>query len=180
MNEKLKKSTAIKLTYNFSGSRIRELLTNLKSSASADEFSSAIDEIIAFGSMFDTSNVSRLDLHAVSPVLANLEPLGLNTSSPVHVPGLPAHVTLAGVHPIITCLHTKAKPKRLSLRGSNGRLYDFLVKGNENLNIDSGVMQLLKIAQELISLPTRTYSIAPFGKLSQGSSIDATKKTSLV
>lgn len=80
------------------------------------------------------------------------------------LPGQPTHIKICGLHSSVHALPTKTKPKRIRILASNGKYYDYLVKGTENLNIDCGVMLFFKVAQSFFKLPTRTYSVTPLGK----------------
>jgi PI-3-kinase-related kinase SMG-1 len=118
------------------------------------------DELVKFVGTLDSSISSKLLTVNLSP---NLSKYNFSTSR-VSLPGFLRGVTVEGVQPIVTCLPTKSKPKKITFRGSDGKLHEYLIKGNENLNIDAGIMQLLKIAQEFTGAPTRSYSVTPIGK----------------
>lgn len=48
--------------------------------------------------------------------------------------------------------------------GSDGRHYDYLVKGLENLNVDAGMMQFLEVTGAgFLPHPTRPYAVTPLG-----------------
>jgi hypothetical protein len=59
--------------------------------------------------------------------------------------GRGAAVQMVGIggHGIITVLKTKTRPKKLSLLGSDGREYTYLLKGRDDLRLDERLMQLL-------------------------------------
>lgn len=80
------------------------------------------------------------------------------------LPGQPLNLKISNIHPMVHALPTKTKPKRIRILATNGKFYDYLVKGTENLNIDCGVMQFLKVAQSFFNRTTRTYSVTPLGK----------------
>ncbi len=42
----------------------------------------------------------------------------------------------------VECMLTKTKPKKITMVGSNGRLYTFLLKGREDLHLDERMMQV--------------------------------------
>lgn len=70
---------------------------------------------------------------------------------------------------ILTILPTKTKPKRLSVRASDGRKYTYLFKGLEDLHLDERIMQFLKIANIMMlkrgkgDYSARHYSVVPLG-----------------
>jgi PI-3-kinase-related kinase SMG-1 len=66
--------------------------------------------------------VTQLALADVAPVLAAFK------GTLVPMPGAGEGVTIAGIAPAVQVLHTKTRPKRLSLLGSDGKRYDFLLK----------------------------------------------------
>ena len=103
----------------------------------------------------------QISLASVSPVLENFN--FSEEGNEIHLPGLPSDIYLVSVDPNITALATKTKPKRIKFLASNGKRYEYLVKGNENLNVDAGVMQFLQMAQNYLECPTRTYSVTPLG-----------------
>lgn len=78
---------------------------------------------------------------------------------------MPGGVHIIGLHPTVTALPTKTKPKKVRFLASDGKSYDYLVKGNENLNVDAGMMQLFTLAQAWIGQPVWTYAVTPLGKL---------------
>ncbi|KAJ3126559.1 Serine/threonine-protein kinase smg1 [Nowakowskiella sp. JEL0407] len=113
---------------------------------------------------------SRLvSLADVSPYLATLR----NTSLPI--PGLLHNqeiITIDIIGSTIRVLPTKTKPKKVDLHGSDGKIYSFLFKGQEDLHLDERVMQFLTTANELFNcddesvtrnLNANAYSVIPFG-----------------
>ena len=62
-------------------------------------------------------------------------------------------VRVESIDPEITIITTsKQKPKTLTLFGSNGQSYKFLLKGKEDLRLDERIMQLFDLMNNLISL----------------------------
>jgi len=112
---------------------------------------------------------SSLDLAQVSPVLHAL------TSSTVLMPGVSScngSITIHGVDQHVTVLQSKTKPKKLSLIGSDGQRYVYLLKGREDLHLDERIMQLLDTVNQLLSasrssnerqLRARHYAVLPLG-----------------
>ncbi|GAB4817948.1 hypothetical protein N2152v2_004994 [Parachlorella kessleri] len=83
----------------------------------------------------------QLELAQVVPELATLR----NTAIPM--PGeASSGVTIQAILPAVHVLHTKTRPKRLTLLGSNGNQYEFLLKGKEDLRTDERLCQFLRAA----------------------------------
>ena len=123
------------------------------------------DQLLKFVATLDSSISAKLLLVNLSPNLSKFD--FTNSSPPVSLPGFSRHVTVSSVQSIVTCLPTKSKPKKITFRGSDGNLYEYLIKGNENLNIDSGIMQLLNITREFTGCATRSYSVTPIGEITR-------------
>ncbi|XP_074581436.1 uncharacterized protein LOC141837962 [Curcuma longa] len=124
------------------------------------------------------SCVSLID---VAPCLASL------SSSDVPMPGFEKQISMfdtsgsstidnAGIITIcsfgeqVTILSTKTKPKKLILKGSDGQMYTYLLKGREDLRLDARIMQLLQAINNCLSscddtrgreLTIRYYSVTP-------------------
>jgi PI-3-kinase-related kinase SMG-1 len=86
-----------------------------------------------------------LDLRRISPALASLR------GSEVPMPGLTAaaspdeYVCIDHLGLEVQTLPTKTKPKKLMLVGSDGREYNYLLKGREDLHLDERILQLLAV-----------------------------------
>jgi hypothetical protein len=61
-----------------------------------------------------------------------------------------AGVRIQGFSPRVSILPSKQRPRRLTLRGSDGRAYAFLLKGREDLRQDERVMQLFGLVNALL------------------------------
>src|SRR5690606_18829310 len=95
-------------------------------------------------------NRSQFLMDSISPILNRL------TDTLIPMPGANAFstqqcITVEKVHKTCQILHTKTKPKRIAFYGSNGRLYTFLFKGQEDLHLDERIMQLLSITNKIFS-----------------------------
>lgn len=81
------------------------------------------------------------------------------------------------VMPQFVCMPAKTRPKKISVRQSNGEVITFLLKGFEDLHLDERVMQLLQTVNAILvepksyktinsvnvhSLSARHYSVVPF------------------
>ena len=71
-------------------------------------------------------------------------------------------VTVSSFCKEVTILSTKTRPKKLILQGSDGQRYTYLLKGREDLRLDSRIMQLLEAINSLLysSSDTRSRNIA--------------------
>ncbi|XP_043241225.1 serine/threonine-protein kinase SMG1-like [Amphibalanus amphitrite] len=107
-----------------------------------------------------------LSLPSISPVLAELR------DTAVTMPGVTeTSLTVTGIDHAVTILPTKTRPKKLHLRGSDGRSYPYLFKGLEDLHLDERIMQLLAITNQMLAKPTeegqryraRRYAVVPLG-----------------
>ncbi|KIJ55748.1 hypothetical protein M422DRAFT_24274 [Sphaerobolus stellatus SS14] len=99
--------------------------------------------------------LTTLDLQYVSPELLKARNLELA------VPG----TYLSGREPIriasfatkLTVIASKQRPRRLSLKGSDGRDYQYVLKGHEDLRQDERVMQLFSLVNNLLSVDTNSF-----------------------
>ncbi|CAG8459304.1 17347_t:CDS:10, partial [Acaulospora colombiana] len=110
-----------------------------------------------------------LKLADISPFLSEIN------SSQIAMPGLPSHhdsVYIQSFDEAVVILPTKTKPKKLILRGSDGKQYGYLFKGLEDLHLDERIMQLLQITNDLFrrekqsrqrNLRARNYAVIPLG-----------------
>eukprot|EP00831_Metopus_contortus_P029530 TRINITY_DN2427_c0_g1_i3.p1 TRINITY_DN2427_c0_g1~~TRINITY_DN2427_c0_g1_i3.p1 ORF type:complete len:668 (+),score=76.22 TRINITY_DN2427_c0_g1_i3:1404-3407(+) len=110
-----------------------------------------------------------LELRNVSPKLMCLENLE------IFVPGLyksggTKMTTIAGFKPQLNVLPSKQHPRKLTILGSDGREYLFLLKGHEDNRQDERAMQLFGLVNTLLStdpqtqkkdLSIRRYSVIP-------------------
>lgn len=100
-----------------------------------------------------------LKMTDISPALATLK------DSVITMPGVEHHrnrssrdtddhsrwIYLRSVENFVHILPTKTKPKKLAFYGSDGRRYNFLFKGLEDLHLDERIMQFLSIANSMMS-----------------------------
>ncbi len=93
--------------------------------------------------------LTELELQFVSPRLLAARDLELA------VPGTyragHAIVRIAGLVPSLRVIESKQRPRKLTMRGSNGVEYSFLLKGHEDLRQDERVMQLFGLVNTLLS-----------------------------
>ncbi|KAJ8079507.1 phosphatidylinositol kinase- protein kinase tor1 [Marasmius tenuissimus] len=99
--------------------------------------------------------LTTLDLQYVSPILLSTRNLSLA------VPGTYQSgrevITILGFAQKLTVIASKQRPRRFSLKGSDGREYQYILKGHEDLRQDERVMQLFSLVNNLLSVDTSSY-----------------------
>ncbi|KAJ7696596.1 armadillo-type protein [Mycena rosella] len=99
--------------------------------------------------------LTTLDLQYVSPRLLKARDLELA------VPGTyrSGHevIQIEKFSPKLTVIASKQRPRRLSLTGSDGRDYQYVLKGHEDLRQDERVMQLFSLVNTLLSVDTPSF-----------------------
>ncbi|KAI9601658.1 hypothetical protein H4Q26_001491 [Puccinia striiformis f. sp. tritici PST-130] len=66
-------------------------------------------------------------------------------------------ITIGYISPICKIMGSKQRPRELSIVGSEGRCYRFLLKGHEDLRQDERVMQLFGLINTLLSKDPETF-----------------------
>lgn len=95
------------------------------------------------------SNIMILDLAYISPrlkVAKNLElavPGTYQTGKPV--------ISITGFTQVMNVIPSKQRPRRMSMHGSDGILYEFCLKGHEDIRQDERVMQLFGLVNTLLN-----------------------------
>jgi serine/threonine-protein kinase mTOR len=92
--------------------------------------------------------LTSLELHYVSPKLLLCQDLELavpGSYSPNQVP-----VRIANIKSSLQVITSKQRPRKLTIKGSNGKEYMFLLKGHEDLRQDERVMQLFGLVNTLL------------------------------
>mmetsp|Transcript_8023 Transcript_8023/g.14714 ORF Transcript_8023/g.14714 Transcript_8023/m.14714 type:complete len:2180 (+) Transcript_8023:151-6690(+) len=90
------------------------------------------------------------------------------SSRSLWVPGT-ANVCIDSFVNRVVVLNTKTRPKRLWIKGSDGKEYGFLLKGGEDLRVDQRIMQVGDVLNGLLTrndshekvAPIRTYQVVP-------------------
>ena len=95
-----------------------------------------------------------LQLAEVSPRLLNASDLQLAVPGSYRS-GAPV-VRIGFFSPVLRVIESKQHPRRLSISGSDGREYRFLLKGHEDLRQDERVMQLFGLVNTFLSLDRST------------------------
>ncbi|EMD39125.1 phosphatidylinositol 3-kinase-like protein [Gelatoporia subvermispora B] len=96
--------------------------------------------------------LTTLDLQFVSPELLKARNLDLAVPGTYHA-GQPI-VTINSFTSKLTVISSKQRPRRLSLKGSDGKDYQFVLKGHEDLRQDERVMQLFSLVNNLLAVDT--------------------------
>ena len=60
-------------------------------------------------------------------------------------------MTIAAFAPTLTVITSKQRPRKLTIHGSDGAEYVFLLKGHEDLRQDERVMQLFGLVNSLLA-----------------------------
>ena len=89
--------------------------------------------------------IRSLSLARESPHLRSISNLSLQ------VPGGHVGVSIASLQPGVAVLVSKQRPRIIKIVGSNGRIYKYLLKGNEDLKQDERVMQLFRLINSVIT-----------------------------
>ncbi|XP_056160918.1 serine/threonine-protein kinase TOR isoform X1 [Syzygium oleosum] len=99
-------------------------------------------------------SLTTLDLQSVSPELLACRDLELavpgtyRADAPV--------VTIASFAPQLDVITSKQRPRKLTIHGSDGEEYTFLLKGHEDLRQDERVMQLFGLVNTLLENNRKT------------------------
>lgn len=93
--------------------------------------------------------LTSLELKYVSPKLMNCRDLELAVPGSYN-PNQPL-IRIAKVEPQLNVITSKQRPRKLSIKGSDGRDYMFLLKGHEDLRQDERVMQLFGLVNTLLT-----------------------------
>jgi len=92
--------------------------------------------------------MTTLELQYVSPKLLAARDLELAIPGTYRA-GEPV-VTISAFAPALTVITSKQRPRKCTLRGSDGRDYVYLLKGHEDLRQDERVMQLFGLVNALL------------------------------
>ncbi|KAH1016334.1 serine/threonine-protein kinase Tor isoform X2 [Dendroctonus ponderosae] len=99
--------------------------------------------------------LTTLELHYVSPNLLKCQNLELAVPGS-YAPGQPV-VRIAYFQSSLEVITSKQRPRKLIIRGSNGKDYMFLLKGHEDLRQDERVMQLFGLVNTLLQKDPDTF-----------------------
>jgi len=98
--------------------------------------------------------LTALELHYVSPKLLMCHDLELAVPG-TYDPNKPV-VRISKVESALQVITSKQRPRKLCIRGSNGKEFMFLLKGHEDLRQDERVMQLFGLVNTLLSTSHET------------------------
>ncbi|KAK4570311.1 phosphatidylinositol kinase- protein kinase tor1 [Recurvomyces mirabilis] len=90
-----------------------------------------------------------LELQYVSPELKNAHDLDLAVPG-TYVSGKPV-ICIQAFDPVATVISSKQRPRKLSLRGSDGLRWVYIVKGHEDIRQDERVMQFFGLVNTLLA-----------------------------
>ncbi|KDQ52943.1 hypothetical protein JAAARDRAFT_61533 [Jaapia argillacea MUCL 33604] len=99
--------------------------------------------------------LTTLDLQYVSPELLKARHLELAVPG-TYQSGRPI-IKITSFATKFTVISSRQRPRRFSLKGSDGRDYQYLLKGHEDLRQDERVMQLFSLVNTLLSIDTNSY-----------------------
>ena len=106
----------------------------------------------------------QLDLKYVSPRLKDARDLELAVPG-TYVSGKPV-ITISSFDHVLTVIPSKQRPRKMSLRGSDGIVHTFVLKGHEDIRQDERVMQLFGLVNTLLNDDTESFkrhlNIQPF------------------
>ncbi|XP_020086675.1 serine/threonine-protein kinase TOR isoform X1 [Ananas comosus] len=99
-------------------------------------------------------SLTTLDLQTVSPELLKCRNLELAVPG-TYCADAPV-VTIASFAPQLIVITSKQRPRKLTIHGSDGKDYAFLLKGHEDLRQDERVMQLFGLVNTLLENARKT------------------------
>eukprot|EP01080_Neovahlkampfia_damariscottae_P005829 gene5829-9652_t len=94
------------------------------------------------------TQMKSLDLKFISPKLEKCNTLEINIPG-TYQPEMDA-IRILKFDQILEVIESKQKPRKLRILGSNGKKYQFLLKGHEDLRQDERVMQLFDLVNKLL------------------------------
>ncbi|KAL7543713.1 hypothetical protein ACHAXR_013532 [Thalassiosira sp. AJA248-18] len=112
--------------------------------------------------------LTTLELNQCSPALYNAKNLELGVPGSYRVDG--SYVKIQQFITDVQVITSKQRPRKITIRGNDGKDYVFLLKGHEDLRQDERVMQLFGLVNALLARDRRTnkhdlniqrYAIAP-------------------
>ncbi|ORX52573.1 phosphatidylinositol kinase Tor2 [Piromyces finnis] len=100
--------------------------------------------------------LTSLELKYVSPKLLNARDLELAVPGQYRS-GEPV-IRIQSFIPTLNIITSKQRPRRLSIKGSDGKEYQYLLKGHEDLRQDERVMQLFGLINTLLADDPETFT----------------------
>ncbi|EEB07626.1 phosphatidylinositol kinase Tor2 [Schizosaccharomyces japonicus yFS275] len=96
-----------------------------------------------------------LELQYVSPKLLHAHNLELAVPG-TYVSGKPI-IKIMSFMPTFTVITSKQRPRRFTIKGSDGKDYQYLLKGHEDIRQDERVMQLFGLCNNLLQIDAETF-----------------------
>ncbi|EXX76507.1 Tor2p [Rhizophagus irregularis DAOM 197198w] len=100
--------------------------------------------------------ITTLELQYVSPKLLAARDLELAVPGCTYKSGEPV-TKIASFISTVNIISSKQRPRKLNLIGNDGKEYQFLLKGHEDLRQDERVMQLFGLVNTLLSVDSETF-----------------------
>jgi tetratricopeptide (TPR) repeat protein len=98
--------------------------------------------------------LTKLELNHCSPALSRAQSLELGVPGSYRVDG--SYVKIEKFIPNVQVITSKQRPRKITIRGSDGKDYVFLLKGHEDLRQDERVMQLFGLVNALLERKRQT------------------------
>lgn len=129
----------------------RELCLRYRRSSNMDDLNAAWDLYYQVFRRISKllPQMASLDLQQCSPQLYNARDLELAVPGTYRASTQPV-IRIASVSPTLSVIASKQRPRRLTMIGSDGQRYRFLLKGHEDLRQDERVMQLFRLVNALL------------------------------
>ncbi|GAO47492.1 hypothetical protein G7K_1698-t1 [Saitoella complicata NRRL Y-17804] len=99
--------------------------------------------------------LTTLELQYVSPQLLAARDLDLAVPG-TYQSGKPI-VKISSFAPTFTVITSKQRPRRLTMKGSDGKDYQYALKGHEDIRQDERVMQLFGLVNTLLSIDSESF-----------------------
>ena len=100
-------------------------------------------------------SLTSLDLQYVSPKLLEAHDLEIAVPGTYH-PGRPV-ITIKSFVPTIQVIASKRRPRKVTIKGSDGRDHVYVLKGHEDIRQDERVMQLFGLVNKLLAADTECF-----------------------
>ena len=97
----------------------------------------------------------QVDLSYVSPKLEKAKNLDLAVPGTYHV-GKPI-MRIVSFNRIVTIIPSKQRPRKMTVQGTDGIGYDFVLKGHEDIRQDERVMQLFGLVNTLLNNDSESF-----------------------
>ncbi len=99
--------------------------------------------------------IMSLELQYVSPKLQEARNLDLAVPG-TYSSGKPI-IRIGSFEPVATVIASKQRPRKLTMKGSDGTAFSFILKGHEDIRQDERVMQLFGLVNTLLSTDSECF-----------------------